>query len=171
LLVDNGTLTVKGFDVVSETADTNFILNNTTLTGNGRDTLRNIEQVRLTGGNNDNLLDAIGFTLGSVFLDGGNANDTLIGGSSADMFILTSGNKTDTILDFNSNDDKLVLSDTLTYGALSLTSNNRDTHIRITSTQEVLAILSNFNANLITESNFTFTSTTSIPGSGREIVL
>lgn len=72
------------------------------LTSSEVDTLSQIEQANLTGGNSNNKLDASTFTLGAVTLNGGLGNDTLIGGSSDDFLIggngsdlLTSGNGAD----------------------------------------------------------------------------
>ncbi|MCJ8279762.1 MAG: putative Ig domain-containing protein, partial [Rivularia sp. ALOHA_DT_140] len=70
----------KGYDTLRETKDVDFILTNTQLTGNGKDTLANIERVILTGGNSDNKIDASGFN-GSTYLYGRGGNDTLKGGT------------------------------------------------------------------------------------------
>ena len=86
----NDTLDGKaGVDTVVESGDVNFALTNTQLTGNGTDTLSNIEQADLTGGIGDNLLDASAFSLGDVILNGAIGNDTLKGGTGDD--ILTGG--------------------------------------------------------------------------------
>ncbi|BAY22680.1 hypothetical protein NIES2100_24430 [Calothrix sp. NIES-2100] len=71
-------------DSLSESANVNFTLTNTQLIGLGNDSLSNIERVTLTGGVDDNTLDASGFTMGSVYLYGGVGNDIVIGGSNND---------------------------------------------------------------------------------------
>ncbi len=64
-----------------------FILSNNRLLGNGVDVLIGIEQAQLTGGSGENSLDASAFTLGSVTLNGGGDDDTLLGGSKNDSLI------------------------------------------------------------------------------------
>ncbi|AVH73051.1 NHL repeat-containing protein [Nostoc sp. 'Lobaria pulmonaria (5183) cyanobiont'] len=73
-----------GIDSVSESADVNFTLTNTQLSGLGNDSLINIERVTLTGGISNNTLNASSFTIASVYLYGGNGNDSLLGGSNND---------------------------------------------------------------------------------------
>ncbi|MEH2078866.1 MAG: hypothetical protein V7K89_02270 [Nostoc sp.] len=73
-----------GIDSVSESADVNFTLTNTQLVGNGNDNLINIERVTLTGGISNNTLNASSFTIASVYLYGGNGNDSLLGSSNND---------------------------------------------------------------------------------------
>ncbi len=75
----------NGIDRVIESGDlAKFILANDRLVGNGVDVLISIEQAQLTGGEGENILDASGFTLGSVTLNGGGDDDTLLGGSKND---------------------------------------------------------------------------------------
>lgn len=83
------------------------------LQGSEIDTLREIEQAQLTGGNSNNKLDAATFTLGAVTLNGGLDNDTLIGGSSNNFLIggngsdlLTGGNGADRFI-YNSTNGNL----------------------------------------------------------------
>ncbi|MBN4005233.1 DUF4347 domain-containing protein [Nostoc sp. LPT] len=73
-----------GIDYVNESADVNFTLTNTQLNGLGSDSLINIERITLTGGISKNTLDASSFTIASVYLYGGNGNDSLLGGSNND---------------------------------------------------------------------------------------
>lgn len=80
-----------GTDIVSETADVNFTLTDSSLTGLGTDVLTLIEQAFLTGGSLANLIDAQGFT-GSTTLSGGSADDTLRGGSGNDVLVGGVGN-------------------------------------------------------------------------------
>ncbi|GEM_PF-2643599 len=78
----------SGLDKVVDSGDLwEFILSNDRLIANGVDVLVGIEQAQLTGGNGENLLDASKFTLGSVVLDGGLDDDTLLGGSKNDRLI------------------------------------------------------------------------------------
>ncbi len=81
-----------GIDRVNEGTNTNFTLTNTQLIGNGTDTLNSIEQVVLTGGDGDNVLNALNFTLGVVLLSGAAGNDTLTGGTQNDRLEGGSGN-------------------------------------------------------------------------------
>jgi Ca2+-binding RTX toxin-like protein len=74
----------NGTDTVVQEGNTNMTLTNTTLTGDGTDTLVSIEIARLTGGNGPNTLDASAFS-GQVFLNGLGGNDTLRGGSGDDF--------------------------------------------------------------------------------------
>ena len=84
----------------------NIVLTNTTFTANsGKDQLISIESVTLRGSAAANVLDASGYTLGSVVLIGGIGNDTLIGGSGADS--ITGGAGNDTIVG-NGGNDSLV---------------------------------------------------------------
>ncbi|MFM9965524.1 MAG: beta strand repeat-containing protein [Planctomycetaceae bacterium] len=76
-----------GTDRLVESANANFKLTNSKLTGVGTDKLFSIERAALTGGNGNNKLDASAFTAGDVTLSGGNGNDTLIGGSGADALL------------------------------------------------------------------------------------
>ncbi|HEY9171448.1 MAG TPA: Calx-beta domain-containing protein [Verrucomicrobiae bacterium] len=82
-----------GQNTLIETADTNFILTNASLTRTGGevDTLANIQRATLTGGAGNNTLDASGFS-GRATLIGLAGNDTLIGGSGDDVLIGGAGN-------------------------------------------------------------------------------
>uniref|UniRef100_A0A8J7A7Z1 Calcium-binding protein n=1 Tax=Desmonostoc muscorum LEGE 12446 TaxID=1828758 RepID=A0A8J7A7Z1_DESMC len=73
-----------GTDYLNESSNVNFTLTNTQLSGLGSDTLISIEQVTLTGGISDNILDASAFSLGKVYLYGDAGNDTLNGGAGND---------------------------------------------------------------------------------------
>jgi len=75
-----------GIDLLRETADVDFTLTNSKLTGNGNDDLYSIERATLTGGKSDNRLDASAF-VGTVTLNGKAGNDTLIGGTDNDRLI------------------------------------------------------------------------------------
>ena len=89
-------------DRLIETADTNFVLNNTLLAGLGSDILDSIEEASLTGGVSANQIDTTAFS-GNVTLDGGPGNDTLtsavgndslVGGGGADLLNAGAGNNT-----------------------------------------------------------------------------
>ncbi len=73
-----------GIDSLRESGDVNFTLTNTQLVGLGSDSFSNIERVTLTGGISNNTLDASSFTISTVYLYGGNGNDSLLGGSNKD---------------------------------------------------------------------------------------
>ena len=94
-----------GLDTVVESRDANMSLadksgapaNDAELSINGtvEDTLTSIESADLTGGDSANTIDASGFTLGGVTLDGGAGADTLTGTGDDDF--LTGGPGVDTI--------------------------------------------------------------------------
>ncbi len=73
-----------GTDRVLASTAVNLTLQNTSLLGNGTDSLVGVETAELTGNNGPNTLNASAFTLGSVTLIGGDGNDDLLGGSQAD---------------------------------------------------------------------------------------
>jgi len=106
-----------GSDTVAQTVDADQILTNTTLTGDGNDTLQGIEQASLSGGSGDNTIDASGFT-GVTILHGMAGDDTLLGGSGSDTLYGDDG--TDTlwtgpgpdVLDAGAGDDILWISGT-----------------------------------------------------------
>ncbi|RME92932.1 MAG: calcium-binding protein, partial [Verrucomicrobia bacterium] len=60
--------------------------------GTENDTLLNVQQAILSGGDGNNTLDASAFTLGSVALVGGKGYDVLIGGSGDDQLLGGEGN-------------------------------------------------------------------------------
>jgi Ca2+-binding RTX toxin-like protein len=105
------------------------------LTGNGTDTLSSIEKAILTGGNNNDYLDARDFTLGSVTLNGGAGNDFIIGSTGGDSLLggdshdVLSGNAGNDFIDGGAGNDFLIEDvsgiSTLTNG--SLTGNGTDT--------------------------------------------
>lgn len=74
-------------DTVSETANVNFILTASLLTGNGNDTLSSIETASLTGGASANSFTVSGW-IGSVALDGLGGSDTVVA-SKNENFTLT----------------------------------------------------------------------------------
>ena len=84
----------SGTDQLIETANVNFTLTDTQLTGAGTDTLvlSSIEIVVLTGGAGANKLDASAFSTGSVRLSGLGGKDTLLGGAGNDSLDGSLGN-------------------------------------------------------------------------------
>ncbi len=104
-----------GIDLFGETGDANFVLStvgtSTQLVGLGTDSVAEIEQLNLTGGDAANVLDARSFNGGGVTLGGGNGNDTLYGTTTGDMLLGGSGQDVvyggagnDTVLGGNGND-------------------------------------------------------------------
>ncbi len=71
-------------DCAKAQGDVDFTLTDTQLVGLGTDTLVHIDKGALTGGVNDNILDASGFTNGPVTLEGCGGSNTLIGGLGLD---------------------------------------------------------------------------------------
>ena len=84
---------LDGTDRLVESANVNFTLTNTRLTGVGTDKLDNFEEADLMGGAGKNKLDASDF-LGNVTLSGGGNNDTLLGGQGNDNLVGGDGNDT-----------------------------------------------------------------------------
>lgn len=77
-----------GTDGIFESRDADLLLTNTQLRiGTEIDSLANIEQAFLIGGDSSNLMDASAFTLGRVALSGGKGHDHLIGGAGDDVLL------------------------------------------------------------------------------------
>lgn len=99
----------SGSDLLIESADVNFALSSSRLTGVGTDLLSGIDSARLSGGESSNRLTS---TLsGPVTLIGGGGNDTLTSADGADLLsgeegedVLSSGAGQDTLLGGNGND-------------------------------------------------------------------
>ena len=82
-------------DLTQILADDNVILNTATLTdGPSTDNLVHIEHATLTGLGVNNLIDASGFSYGSVILQGGGGDDTLIATAFGDVLEGGDGNDT-----------------------------------------------------------------------------
>ena len=82
-------------DLTQILADDNVVLNTATLTdGPSTDSLVNIEHATLTGLGGNNLIDASGFSYGSVVLQGGGGDDTLIATAFDDVLEGGDGNDT-----------------------------------------------------------------------------
>lgn len=99
--VDGG----AGVDTIFETADTNFTLTATSLTGLGSDTLVGLERAILVGGASNNTIDASMFTgvgIEGVLLLGDDGDDVLIGSPHIDQLNGSAGN--DTLLGGDSRD-------------------------------------------------------------------
>jgi Ca2+-binding RTX toxin-like protein len=123
-----------GVDTVIESGS-GFTLINNKLTGNGTDTLSSIEKAILTGGNNNDYLDARDFTLGSVTLNGGSGNDFVIGSTGSDSLLgsngddVLSGEAGDDFIDGGAGNDFLIedVSGSITLTNDRLTGNGTDT--------------------------------------------
>ncbi len=89
-LLDGG----AGDDTIFETVTGTSILTNTSLTGNGTDTVTGVEAANLVGSNAAETIDASAFTVtgARVTLQGAPGNDTLIGTSGNDLFVGGTGN-------------------------------------------------------------------------------
>ncbi|MEL7356080.1 MAG: calcium-binding protein [Cyanobacteria bacterium J06560_6] len=85
---------IKGglnYDTLIESGNEGFVLMNNSLEGRGSDTLESIERVFLSDGKGDRTLDASAFDAGKVRLDGGEGDDTLLGGFRNDTLISSAG--------------------------------------------------------------------------------
>jgi Ca2+-binding RTX toxin-like protein len=82
-----------GTDRIVELSDSSFTLSNSHLAGLGADTLSGFEEAILTGGVNNNTLDASAFA-GRATLDGGAGNDSLAGAQGDDRLLGGDGNDT-----------------------------------------------------------------------------
>jgi len=102
-LIDGG----SGDDIIFDEFDADFVLTNTSMTGNGNDTVVSVERAILFGGESDNLIDTSAFFSAgqtSVTLRGNNGDDTLIGSDINDALLGDAGNDT---IDGRAGDDKL----------------------------------------------------------------
>jgi Ca2+-binding RTX toxin-like protein/starvation-inducible outer membrane lipoprotein len=70
---------IVGLDRVRARGDADFTLTDSRLTGQGTDSLQDIDQAELIGGASSNTLDVSAFTGALTILEGGGGNDTLIG--------------------------------------------------------------------------------------------
>ncbi|MBI1314162.1 hypothetical protein GC176_22945 [bacterium] len=86
----------RGIDRVVASADVDWVLTNSSLDGDGHDTLLAIESAALTGGPSDNVIDVSAFSMSFVIASGGDGNDTLIGGDT--LNVLNGGNGADTLI-------------------------------------------------------------------------
>ncbi len=169
----------EGIDSLRETSDTNFILTDTSLTGNGTDTIANIERAFLAGGDRANIIVASGFTgnaylygragndtltggtnndflygeQGNDLINGGLGNDRLYGGDGNDIFVLSSVAGKDTIYDFEDGFDKLDLSDGLIFENLTIAVSGSNTNIL--QDNQILATLIGVDSTLIDAADFT----------------
>ncbi|WP_316346829.1 DUF4347 domain-containing protein [Desulfuromonas acetoxidans] len=162
----------EGTDLLDEQLDaTSMVLTDTSLTTvvggvTTTDTLTDIEQAMLTGGDSVNTLDASAFTLGSVALYGEGGDDTLIGSVSDDY--LSGGEGSDAIsgnggIDtlIEARDADMVLTDSaLTIGA-EVDSLSGITHAELTGGDS---------ANVIDASTFTAGNVTLDGGAGDDIL-
>jgi Ca2+-binding RTX toxin-like protein len=83
----------SGTNTLVASGASQFTLTNTSLTGLGTYTLKNIQQAYLISGSGNSVLDASKFT-GAVTLQGGAGNDLLKAGSGADVLLGGDGNDT-----------------------------------------------------------------------------
>jgi Ca2+-binding RTX toxin-like protein len=106
----------SGNDYILESADTDFVLTSSALTGNGSDILISIEKAVLTAGASNNTLDASAFG-GATTLNGGGGIDTIEGSEFADS--ITTGSGADVINGNGGNDVIFALDgdDTIDGGA------------------------------------------------------
>jgi hypothetical protein len=92
----------SGVDRLVESGAVGFVLTNSSLDGNGSDTLLAIESASLSGGAGDDVIDASAFSLSFVIVSGGAGNDTLIGGDT--LNILNGRDGDDTLIGGPRND-------------------------------------------------------------------
>ena len=82
----------EGIDRLQEFADSDFIVTNKTLTGQGIDSIANIEIIQLFGGESNNSINASTLTVTRTYLYGRDGDDTLLGGAANDNLRGESGN-------------------------------------------------------------------------------
>ena len=100
----DGDDTIEGgssYNTLSESADIDFVVIDTLLTGLGTDTLSDIDVADLDGGASDNIIDASGFS-GRAILNGSGGHDTMTGGVGND--ILRGGSGRDSLIGNDGND-------------------------------------------------------------------
>jgi Ca2+-binding RTX toxin-like protein len=90
-VVDGGV----GVDTISESADVNFVLTNTELTGAGVTLFSGVEHAILEGGASANTLDVSAFS-GDTTLIGAAGDDVMIGGFGDDTFVFDQRSLSDT---------------------------------------------------------------------------
>jgi len=81
-------------------------------------------------------------------------NDSLIGGSGNDIFVLNSGQGFDVIADFTGGQDLIGLRGGLSFRQLEITQNTQGTLIKNILTGEELGVMIGVSANAITSANF-----------------
>jgi Ca2+-binding RTX toxin-like protein len=81
-------------------------------------------------------------------------NDSLIGGSGNDLFVLKAGQGFDIIADFTIGQDLIGLGGGLSFGQLEMTQNTQGTIIKNLLTGEQLGVMAGVNANQIASANF-----------------
>ncbi|MHC4876833.1 MAG: hypothetical protein ACYTGL_10070 [Planctomycetota bacterium] len=86
----------RGVDRLFESADTDFVLTNSSLTGTGSDILQALEVAELNGGDSANTIDVSGFIpfRGFVLVRGRGGDDSIIGSSGPDVLNGEDGNDT-----------------------------------------------------------------------------
>ncbi len=150
--------------ISSVKGDGSLTLTDTALMGNGTDTFTSVEEFILRGGEGDNLLSAEDFTLGKVFINGKEGNDTLIGGAGndrlfgdegEDTFVIMADMGKDIIRDFEDGIDKLALSEGISFEDLIIKDNKAGTATVVRFEGETLAVLRGIDSALITEADFT----------------
>ena len=105
----------SGIDRIVETADTDFTLTNSSLTGLGTDVVQALEVAELNGGPSDNVIDISAFNVFRRFsnnvIRGNGGNDSIIGSPGPDLIQGGDGNDTlqgkagsDTLLGGDGND-------------------------------------------------------------------
>ncbi|MHC4879357.1 MAG: calcium-binding protein [Planctomycetota bacterium] len=95
-----------GIDRIVETADTDFTLTNSSLTGLGTDVVQALEVVEFNGGPSDNVIDISAFDVFSRFsnnvIRGHGGNDAIVGSPGPDL--IRGGDGDDTLLGKNGRD-------------------------------------------------------------------
>jgi len=81
-------------------------------------------------------------------------NDSLIGGSGNDIFVLNAERGFDIIADFTVGQDLMGLSGGLSFSQLAITQNTQGTLIKNVLTGEELGVMIGVSANSITSANF-----------------
>ncbi len=165
----------EGTDSLYVVTDNDITLSDTQATGDGTDTIYNLEQANLYGRSADNSIDARGATnikavirgydgndtlRGGALNDnisGGNDDDILFGNAGNDVFAIEAASGEDRIKDFEDGSDLFGLTNSLGFSDLNITNNLAQTATLIrdtTNNNELLAIVENVSAVDITVDDF-----------------
>jgi Ca2+-binding RTX toxin-like protein len=115
--------------------------NDTLLGGDGKDTL--------LGEDGNDVLEG---GIGNDRIEGGVGNDIIITGGGRDIVVIGRREGVDTVRDFRNGSDRIDLTGRLSFGQLTIRQRGKNTLIRADGSN--LVVLQNFDADLLTRSDF-----------------